>query len=67
VAVNPQIPGPTNVPTAPRAMRAMSRSPEFSLLGREVLEGMKGFQTSCEEYFPGLLVLSPEALVTLSP
>ena len=40
-----QIPGPTNVPD--RVLRALSRptidhrGPEFGLLGRELLEGMK--------------------------
>src|ERR1700690_63716 len=40
-----QIPGPTNVPE--RVLRAISRptidhrGPEFSILGREVLEGIK--------------------------
>ena len=48
-----QIPGPTNVPD--RVLRAIARptidhrSPEFSRLGREVLEGMKEiFKTSSE-------------------
>src|ERR1700749_4830965 len=46
-----QIPGPTNVPD--RVLRAMNRAvmdhrgPEFAILGREILEGLRPvFQTS---------------------
>jgi alanine-glyoxylate transaminase/serine-glyoxylate transaminase/serine-pyruvate transaminase len=53
-----QIPGPTNVPD--RVLRAIARptidhrSPEFSRLGREVLEGMKEiFKLLPSDIFPG--------------
>ncbi len=70
-----QIPGPTNVPD--RVLRAMDlptmdhRGPEFALLGREVLDGMKAiFATTGEVFiFPASGTGAWEAALvnTLSP